>query len=209
MTCKPQCSVTVEETNLRQRGNKQQRQGSKPPTAHAQHNNNERTDEPETRPKAQDERGRRREAAREPKDDGRAEGGGGKERKGRGEKRRAGEAKARGRGEEGEAKARKKGGDAAKEARGRAGKEDNRQPQEHERERQEDKLVPTTTRKSNSLRAKGRDSRVVVWRRGRPVAATPELAQTDVQPERTPHPTLAVTSPGREDLKTPRPEAQA
>ena len=168
MTCKPQCSVTVEETNLRQRGNKQQRQGSKPPTAHAQHNNSERTDEPEARPKAgtneaADERppanrrttGRQRSKARE------GEGGKRPERK-----RKEGD---RGRRGKEEAKARAEGG-AGQEGKRQAGKEDNRQPQEHERERRENKLVPTTTQRSNSLRAQGRDGRVVVRRRRRTAA---------------------------------------
>ena len=205
----------VEETNLRQRGSKQQTE-SRPPTAQAQHNNNKRTDEPEARPKAQDERGRRREATREPKGNGREEKRRkrGKEGRGAGERGREGQGKrkerTRGRedGEKGR-EGRDERRDAAKEAGGRAGKEDNRQPQEHERERQEDKLVPTTTQESNSLRAKGRDSRVVVWRRRRPAATTNELAPTDVLTERAQHSTLAVTGPGREDLKTPRPEAQA
>ena len=191
MTCKPQCSVTVEETNLRQRGSKQQRQRGKPPTAQAQHNNNERTDEPETRPKAQDERGRRREAAREPKNDGRAEKeGGGKERGKGGEARSEERGRERAKGEERKERRRpgRKGGTRPGRHEAKQAKKDNRQPQEHERERQEDKLVPTTTQESNSLRAEGRDGRVVVRRRRRTAATANVVAPADFPTERAKHP---------------------
>ena len=82
----------------------------------------------------------------------------------------------------------RKGGTRPGRREAKQAKKDNRQPQEHERERQEDKLVPTTTQESNSLRAKGRDGRVVVWRRRRTAATANVVAPADFPTERAQHP---------------------
>ena len=140
--------------------------------------------------KAQDERGRRRRANREPKDGGKADKKSEGRRKGeRGRKRRRQGGKRR------RQRARREESEASEEGRARPGRQearqaekDNRQPQEHEQERQEDKLVPTTTRESNSLRAQGRDGRVVVRRRRRTAATANVVAPTDSPTERAQHP---------------------
>ena len=108
-----------------------------------------------------------------------------RERRGRGERKRG---RARGRRTGERPTSRRKGRTTPGRQGAQHAEKDNRQPQEHKQERQEDKLVPTTTQKSNSLCAQGRDGRVVVRNRSANRAATEAVVKSaDIPTERTQH----------------------
>ena len=141
------------EDQLTARGNRQAGKRRRP--ADRPHTTTTTTEPASPKAKPKDE-GDEAEATDRGKQDAKREREGGRTGGGRKEKGRKGERGAREADEERTEKT------TTRRNRARHARRDNKQPQEHEQERQEDKLVPTTTQRSNSLCAQDRDGRVVV-----------------------------------------------